>query len=58
MPKVPLIHICTAPEKCSPRREKVPRRDKEAPEDEIGLDGFNLLDSTHYSSHFPSFKEK
>ena len=32
LPKVPLSHICTAPEKCPSRREK------EAPEDESGLD--------------------
>ena len=32
LPKVPLGHICTAIEKCPPRREK------EAPEDESGLD--------------------
>ena len=50
--KVPLIHIRTAPEKCPPRREN------EAPEDESGLDGFTLLASTHWVSHFPSLKEK
>ena len=49
---MPLIHICTAPEKCPPRREK------EAPEDESGIDGFTLLASTHWESHFPSLKEK
>ena len=32
MPKVPLNHICTTLEKCLPRREK------EAREDESGLD--------------------
>ena len=52
LPKVPLSHICTAPEKCPPRREK------EAPEDESGLDGFTLLASTHWVSHFPNLKEK
>ena len=50
--KVPLIHICTAPEKCPPRREK------EDPEDESGHGGFTLLASTHWESHFPSVKEK
>ena len=58
MPKVPLGHICTAPEKCPLRREKVPRREEEAPEDESGIDGFTLLASTHCASHFPSLKEK
>ena len=52
MPKVPLSHICTAPEKC------VLRREKEAPEDESGHDGFTLLASNHWESHFPSVKEK
>ena len=51
MSKVPLIHIRTAPKKCSSRREK------EAPEDESGHDGFTLA-STHWESHFPSVKEK
>ena len=49
---MPLNHICTVPEKFSSRREK------EAPEDESGLDGFTLLDSTHWESHFPSLKGK
>ena len=52
MPKVPLNHICIAAEKCPSRREK------EAPEDESGLDGFTLLASTHWVSHLPSLKEK
>ena len=34
---MPLSHICIAPEKFPPRREK------EAPEDESGLDGFLSL---------------
>ena len=51
LPNVPLIHICTPPEKCSSRREK------EAPEDETSLDGFTLLAYTHWISHFPNLKE-
>ena len=49
---MPLSHIFTAPEKCLPRREK------EAPEDESGLNGFTLLASTQCASHFPILKEK
>ena len=52
LPKVPLDHICTALEKCPPRREK------EASEYESGLDGFTLFDFTHWVSHFPILKEK
>ena len=52
MPKVPLSHISTALEKF------LPRRGKEAPEDESGFDGFTLLASAHWESHFPSVKEK
>ena len=52
MPKVPLNHICTVAEKCPLRREK------EAQEDESGLFGFILLNSTHWESHLPSLKEK
>ena len=52
LPKVPLSHICTGLEQFPPRREK------EAPEDESGLDGFTLLASTHWVSHFPSLKKK
>ena len=52
LPKVHLSHICTAPEKCSPRRER------EALEDESDLDGFTLLASAYWVSHLPSLKEK
>ena len=51
LPKVPLTHIFTAPEKCPPKREK------EAPEDESGIDGFTLLASTQCASHLPILKE-
>ena len=51
MPKVPLSHFCTT-------LENSPRRQKEALEDESGHDGFTLLASTHWESHFPSVKEK
>ena len=50
--KISICQIFTAPKKCPPRREK------EAPEDESGLNGFTLLASTHWESHFPSLKEK
>ena len=52
MPKVPLSHIFTAPEKCPLRREK------EAQKDESGLNGFTFLASTNWEYHLPSFKEK
>ena len=52
MPKVPLSHIFSALEKFLSRREK------EAPENESGLDGFTLLASTHWESHFPSLTGK
>ena len=48
---MPLSHICTTPEKCPSRREK------EALEDESGLDGFTLLASTHWVSHLQNLKE-
>ena len=50
--KVPLNHICTALEKCPPRREK------EVAEYENGLDGFTFFLSTHWESHLSSLKEK
>ena len=49
---MPLSRIFTALEKFPPRREK------EAPEDESGLDGFTFLASTHWESLLPSLKEK
>ena len=52
LPKVPLSHICTVPEKFPSRGEK------EAPEDESGIDGFTLLASTHWKCHVTIVKEK
>ena len=52
VPKVPLSHIFTAPEKCPPRREK------EATEDESGFCGLSLLNYTHWEYHLPNLKEK
>ena len=52
LPRVPLSHIFTAPEKYPPRREK------EALEDESGFDGFNVLASTQCAYYFPILKEK
>ena len=44
LPKVHLRLICTTPVKCPPRKEK------EGPEDEIGLDGITLLEFIHWVS--------
>ena len=52
LPKVPLCHICTAPKKCPPSREK------EALEDESGISGFTLLNYTHWEFHLPNLKKK
>ena len=52
LPKVPLGHIFTAPEKCSPRKEK------EATEDESGFSVLTLLNYTHWKYNLPNLKEK